>query len=73
LDFDDNSRDIIKCIQEKYENGNDALLKLIDDIDKFVEDAIRHDGRGHFLSSYDGNEMSTNFGAYISSELKKGG
>jgi hypothetical protein len=46
----------IKEIQEKYEDGNQELLRLIDDIDDFVDDAVSSDGRGHFLSSYDGNE-----------------
>ena len=46
----------IKEVQGRYEDGNQELLRLIDDIDEFVEDAIRADGRGHFLSSYDGDE-----------------
>jgi hypothetical protein len=29
---------------------------MITDIDEFVEDAIRYDGYGHFLSPYDGEE-----------------
>ena len=49
----------IKAIQEKYENGNDSLYEIISklgDWDYFVKDSILADGRGHFLSSYDGNE-----------------
>jgi hypothetical protein len=46
----------IKEKQGEYESGNQELLRLIDDIDEFVEEAIRWDGRGHFLSSYDGDE-----------------
>jgi hypothetical protein len=57
LDYDQGSEDIIACIQEKCENGNAAALRLIDDIDEFVEDAISADGRGHFLSGYDGDEL----------------
>jgi hypothetical protein len=30
---------------------------LIDDFDYFIEDAINCDGRGHFISSYDGEEV----------------
>lgn len=46
----------IKEKQGEYENGNQELLRLIDDIDEFVEEAIRWDGRGHFLATYDHNE-----------------
>lgn len=56
LDYDKGSEDILDAIQEKCEDGNDAILRLIDDFDIFVEDAISSDGRGHFLSPYDGNE-----------------
>jgi hypothetical protein len=52
----DISQEAIEAIQEKYEASNPILLKLIKDIDYFVEDAISSDGRGHFLSSYDGEE-----------------
>jgi hypothetical protein len=46
----------IEAIQEKYEASNPILLKLIKDIDAFVEDAISQDGRGHFIGFYDGEE-----------------
>jgi hypothetical protein len=49
--------DTIKIIQEaKYEDANGPLLKLINDPDHFVEDAVMSDGRGHFLASYDSEE-----------------
>lgn len=49
--------EIIKAIQEKaYENANEPLTRLIEDVDHFVDDAVRADGRGHFLSTYDGRE-----------------
>jgi hypothetical protein len=48
--------DVFKLLQEKCESANEAILKLIKDLDHFVEDAVRSDGRGHFLSSYDGEE-----------------
>jgi hypothetical protein len=45
---------------QKCEGANDAILALIErgdgGLDGFVEDAVSADGRGHFLSSYDGNE-----------------
>lgn len=50
--------DVIKAIQDndRCESNNKALTALIEDIDHFVDDAIRCDGRGHFISSYDGEE-----------------
>lgn len=48
--------DVFKLLQEKCESSNEAILKLIKDFDHFVQDAIRSDGRGHFLSGYDGEE-----------------
>ena len=48
--------DVFKLLQEKCESANEAILKLIKDFDHFVEDAIASDGRGHFLSGYDGEE-----------------
>lgn len=53
LDEDD-----IQAIQEKlYERANNILIKQIEDIDHFVEDAINADGRGHFLAVYDHQEI----------------
>jgi len=48
--------DVIKILQEKYEGANEAIYNMIDDIDQFVEDAICADGRGHFLSTWNGHE-----------------
>ena len=48
--------DVFKLLQDKCESANEAVLKLIKDFDEFVEDAVATDGRGHFLSSYDGEE-----------------
>jgi hypothetical protein len=42
--------------QEKCEGANETIEALIEDMDGFIEDAIGADGRGHFLSSYDGHE-----------------
>ena len=42
------------------EDCNDFILALIEGscgLDKFVDDAIDTDGRGHFISSYDGEEV----------------
>lgn len=52
--------DIIRHLQDKCEGANDVLLNAVKDIDDFVNDAIGCDGRGHFMSSYDGNEEELN-------------
>ena len=56
LDYDKASEQIIEAIQQQCESGNNAMTKLIDNMDEFIEDAISSDGRGHFLSGYDGEE-----------------
>lgn len=52
----DMDKEVFSKIQEMCESANKTILRLIDDIDHFIEDAISCDGRGHFLSSYDGEE-----------------
>ena len=47
----------LKPIQEKCESANPIIIKLIDDLDHFIADAIASDGRGHFLATYDGEEV----------------
>lgn len=50
---------ILKPLQEKCESGNDAIKALIswdENSSEIVEEAIRWDGRGHFLNNYDGEE-----------------
>lgn len=39
------------------ESANSLVKSLIVDLDHFVSDAISADGRGHFLSGYDGVEI----------------
>ena len=50
--------EVFEAIQNngRCESNNDAILSMIKDEDDFVSDAISADGRGHFISSYDGNE-----------------
>lgn len=54
--------DAIQAFQsDKCESANDALLALVekcckDGLQGFAESAISADGRGHFMSSYDGDE-----------------
>lgn len=51
------SENMIATFQsEKCEDANDTIASLIEDMNYFIEDAISCDGRGHFLSSYDGEE-----------------
>jgi len=62
LDHDDWSYDILKAIQEKCEWWNAAVIRLIDDFDEFVEDAITADWRWHFLNrrNWDEDEVKVN-------------
>ena len=47
----------LKALQENLCEGANAIIHaLIDDLEAFVDDAIAADGRGHFISSYDGEE-----------------
>ena len=48
----------------KCEDNNAAILCLIEDFDHLVWDAVRSDGYGHFLSSYDGEEIDLVNGFY---------
>lgn len=48
--------DILRRLQERYEDSNEAILKLVTQKNALISDAIGADGRGHFLSSYDGEE-----------------
>lgn len=62
-------RDIESIQGARYEDANSVILALInagDGIDAFVRDAIDTDGRGHFMSGYDGEEVevSTAFGTF---------
>ena len=50
------------------EDCNDFILALIEGtcgIDKFADDAIGFDGRGHFISEYDGEEVDAEGEYYI--------
>ena len=56
------------AMQDKCEDSNDPILQIIEQscgLEDFVEAAVGADGRGHFLSSYDGNEHEE----YFKSEL----
>jgi hypothetical protein len=48
----------IQAVQDKLSEGaNDVLKSMLNDLDDFVDDAVACDGRGHFLSTYDGEEI----------------
>ena len=53
----------IRAIQETmYENASEPLQKIVEatwngGLDGFADDAVDEDGRGHFLSGYDGEEQ----------------
>jgi len=52
--------EVFEAMQEKFEDSNDVVLQCIKqkgDIEDFAEDVVSEDGRGHFLSSYDGEEV----------------
>lgn len=50
----------LRTMQEKLcESANSIVKALITDIDEFVNDAIEADGRGHFISYYDGEEIES--------------
>jgi hypothetical protein len=56
------SSDTIKQMQEKMSpSANEAIIAMIKDFDHFVEDAVRCDGRGHFLAPYDHEENYASF------------
>jgi hypothetical protein len=49
-------------MQEKMSpSANEAIIAMIKDFDHFVEDAVRCDGRGHFLAPYDFEENYASF------------
>ena len=50
-------RACINLAREKLCEGANAIIHtLIGDLEDFVDDAIAADGRGHFISLYDGEE-----------------
>ena len=63
---DDAFEDSIKELQSRICEGANPIIKaLIRDMDEFVNDAIQADGRGHFLATYDGEEIELNGGKYL--------
>ncbi len=57
------AEEMVKNYQaDKCESANESIEALIEDMDEFISDAISADGRGHFMSSYDGNENEEEVG-----------
>lgn len=53
----DSAKEALEKIQGHFCEGvNELIRAMIEDIDEFVDDAICEDGRGHFISMYDGRE-----------------
>ena len=69
------AEEMVRGFQEsKCEGANETILAMIKDFDEFVDAAISADGRGHFLSSYDGDEIEiipTGVGEFKIRKLKK--
>lgn len=51
-----------KAIVSRCESSNSVVLRLIDDVSYFIDDAIAADGRGHFLNTYDDEENEMKLG-----------
>jgi hypothetical protein len=52
--------EVFSALSARCEDSNDAVLSLIEKtcgLSSFVESAIASDGRGHFISPYDGDEI----------------
>jgi hypothetical protein len=60
----DADQEVFEALQAtgKCESLNGPVRSLIRDWDHFVSDAIAADGRGHFISSYDGEENEVSIG-----------
>lgn len=55
---DYNAKASIQMAQETLcEDANSLIEALITDLDRFIDDAISSDGRGHFLAGYDFEEI----------------
>ena len=52
---------VFESLVDNCEANNDSYKAMIKDFDYFVEEAVRTDGRGHFLASYDHKENVIKF------------
>lgn len=61
-------QEAFEACADNCESNNDWILRLVEKtcgLEKLCEKAIREDGLGHFLSSYDGNFEELNCGAIV--------
>lgn len=52
--------EVFKALQPQCEGANEAILRLVEatgSLGDFVDNVVEADGRGHFLSPYDGEEI----------------
>lgn len=57
--------EVFEALSEKCEGGNDAILRIVEKtcgMNRLVDEAIRWDGRGHFINNYDGQEIEVRVG-----------
>ena len=53
--------EVFVALADRCEANNDAYKRMIKDFNAFVEDAVKCDGRGHFLAGYDHQEDYVTF------------
>ena len=53
--------EIFEALADRCESNNESFKRMIKDFDWFVEDAVRCDGRGHFLAGYDHEEHEVTY------------
>ena len=66
--FSGGEKSITAMQRESCENCNEFIKAMIEGtcgLDKFVDVAIESDGRGHFISMYDGEEVDAGGEYYI--------
>ena len=61
IEYNNRVCEILRNIQSELCEGCQEFIEaLVEDFDEFCEDALDADGRGHFLSYYDGAENEQN-------------
>jgi hypothetical protein len=58
--------EIFTNLADRCESNNKSYLRMIKDLDEFIEDAVSQDGRGHFMDTYDGNEHEVVYNEVVS-------
>lgn len=61
IEYNEKVVEVLRKIQSELCEGCQEFIEaLIEDLEEFCEDALDADGRGHFLSYYDGAENEQN-------------